>query len=56
MTKKRTKNTEKKDTRSRKVQDLAAKPLTARKAASVKGGMEPLTIQKVLDKSSPGSF
>jgi hypothetical protein len=55
MAKKRTKCGEK-DTRSRKVRDLPAKPVGARKAATVKGGFAELHITKVVDKSSAVLF
>lgn len=46
MAKKPTKSSEKKDTRSRKVRDLPAKPLGADKIASVKGGRKAGTNQQ----------
>jgi hypothetical protein len=55
MEKKSTKNSEK-NTRSRRVRDLPAKPLAARKATSVKGGMMELVITKKIDKSSASLF
>jgi len=56
MAKQRTKASEKKHTRSRQVRDLVARPVGARKAASVKGGMADLQISKVVDKSSTVFF
>jgi hypothetical protein len=56
MAKKRTKVTERKDTRSRQVLDLPAKPVGVRKAASARGGAKlDFGISKV-DKSSDVSF
>jgi hypothetical protein len=55
MAKKSTKNSEK-NARSRRVRDLPAKPLAARKATSVKGGMTELVITKKTDKSSASLF
>jgi hypothetical protein len=40
MAKQATKSSQRKDTRSRKVRDLPARPLGARKAASVGGGIK----------------
>jgi len=56
MAKQSTKNSKSKDTRSRKMRDLPAKPVGARKAVSVKGGMADLQISKVVDKSSAVLF
>jgi type VI protein secretion system component Hcp len=56
MANQRTKSSEKKDARSRKVRNLSAKPLGARKAASVKGGktsLQDIPITHIYDKSSP---
>jgi hypothetical protein len=51
-----TKSSGKKDTRSRKIRDLSARPLGARKGASVKGGgranFDVFTVTKNIDTST----
>ncbi len=54
MTKQPTKTSEKRNMRARKIRNLPARTLGARKAASVKGGE--ITITKSTDKASNNLF